>query len=166
MYERIRNPPNTVRTSRSRSRLSIPTTVGHQQSSLPGRLHHSQSALIIHTHPKGTHQNTGPNKSLTSSSPFALKPSSAIFFAYKSNACLYSDGLSSTFAACILDSRWPNVSAVFHHSGRSLCSVAPTMALMEPSIEATMSLLARWRPCQTSEPSAHQRSLSLIHEQG
>jgi len=25
-------------------------------------------------------------------------------------------------------------------------------------------LLLRWRPCQASEPSAHHRSLSLIHD--
>ena len=37
------------------------------------------------------------------------------------------------------------------------------------STEATIPrdaalLLLRWRPCQTSEPSAHHRSLSLIHD--
>lgn len=118
-----------------------------------------------------THQYTGPKSSLASSSAFALNPSSAIRFAYRSSACLYSCGLSSAFAACSLLSRWPSVSAALHHAGRTFSAralstairslIAPSMIVTGP--RAADWLFVRWRPCHASEPSAHHGSLSFVH---
>src|ERR1700726_807981 len=118
---------------------------------------------------KWAYQKTGPKRSLTSSSALPLNPSSAIFFAYNSSACLYSIELSNSRAPWSFVSRCPSVNAALHQLGRALCGsgAAPVAESADSSVQRTPRAEAlfrlRCRACHTSDPSDHHFSDTFTH---